>query len=45
MAEDSLGADTGGYRADFLALVSRYRRLAGVVGRGLAPADWRGLVP
>ncbi|MCL2752451.1 MAG: DUF3520 domain-containing protein, partial [Firmicutes bacterium] len=29
VAEGSLGADRGGYRADFLALVSMYRRLAG----------------
>ena len=27
VAEDNLGKDDGGYRADFLALVNRYRRL------------------
>jgi len=28
VAEDSLGRDEGGYRADFLALLNQYRRMA-----------------
>jgi len=29
IAEDSLGRDSGGYRADFLTLLNRYRSIAG----------------
>jgi len=29
IAEDSLGRDKGGYRADFLSLLDRYQRIAG----------------